>query len=92
MTFALDERAHLALTVHRGARGELAALLERHDCADEGTERLEWTTTMFLLFLGRGGEAARSRRWFAAGKSPDGIAVDDAGSRSGGSRSRRGGG
>ena len=41
VTFSLDQRAHLTLTVHRSARRELAALLERHDCADEGTEGLE---------------------------------------------------
>src|SRR5690349_15722133 len=31
MSFFLHERAHLTLTVHRSARGELTALFEGHD-------------------------------------------------------------
>lgn len=38
MTLLLDQSAHLALTVHRSARGELAGLFERHDCGCNGLE------------------------------------------------------
>jgi hypothetical protein len=39
--FLLDQSAHLPLTVHRSARRELAALLESHDCFDNGTETVD---------------------------------------------------
>jgi hypothetical protein len=44
VTLFLNQSAHLALTVHRSARRELAALLERHDCLYERTE-LDMATT-----------------------------------------------
>jgi len=88
VTLPLDERAHLALAVHRGARRELAALFERHDCFDEGTDglvRMVWVAGCWSR------AAAGGRRGFAAGKRADAIAVEDAGSCSalaGGGRSR----
>lgn len=38
VTLLLHQSAHLALTVHRSARGELAGLFERHDCVYNGLE------------------------------------------------------
>ena len=38
MTLLLDNSAHLAFTVHRSARGELAGLFEGHDCGCKGLE------------------------------------------------------
>ena len=52
MTLLLDQSVHLALTVHRSARGKLAGLQERHDCVDRGTEM----ATMWMI--GRRSDAA----------------------------------
>lgn len=38
MTLLLHQSAHLALTVHRSARGELAGLFKRHDCGCDGLD------------------------------------------------------
>ena len=53
MTFFLDQRAHLTLTVHRSARRKLAALLERHDCVYEGTKAFEMMVVMMVGWFGR---------------------------------------
>jgi hypothetical protein len=91
MSLLLSEGAHLALTVHRSARRELAALLHGHGCVvgvDGWTNAKSGSSATGSLGVGMWAAcwsfgATRRRRRCTTGKCADVIPVDDVGRREG---------